>query len=180
MEAKIKARFEDGQTAPFTWSPSDGGKPAFICFRDALTEDLGSDPTGERFKTISGKMLSGAYYPADAVKFFGKHQDEHRLMRHGDRIQQIAPLGPISLWSMVEIYVAEQTDDTCTIGYVTTKKHHGRGIWTATLTRKDNQLSLMVESTASPHSFLFWVGLPFARLLQLRARRRAIEEFKKL
>ena len=128
MEAKIKARFEDGLTAPLTWSPTSGGKEAIVCFKDSLTEDLGPDPTGERFKAISDKMLNGQYYPADAVEFFGLHQDENRQMKPGDRIQQIASLGPISLWSMVEIYVAKRTDTSCQVGYVTTQKHHGRGI----------------------------------------------------
>ncbi len=180
MEAKIRARFEDGVTAPLTWSPIDGGSPAFVCFRDSLTEDLGPDPAGERFRTISDKMLNGDYYPPDAVEFFGLHQDENRQIIPGDRIQQIAPLGPLRFWSMVEIYVTERREDMCKIGYVTTERHHGKGIWTATLTRANDELTITVESTASPHSFLFWAGLPFARLLQLRARRRAIEEFRKL
>ena len=180
MEAKIKESFEDGLSAPLSWSPTEGGKAAFICFRDSLTESLGEDPTGERFNKVADKMMGGAYYPPDAVRFFGLHQDEKRTIRIGDRIQQQAPLGPITFWSMVEIFAAERTDDTCRIGYVTTEKHHGKGIWSATLTRKDEKLSIKVESIASPHSFMFWAGLPFARLLQLRARSRALEQFKKL
>jgi hypothetical protein len=180
MEAKIKERFKDGLSAPVSWSPPDGGKEAMVCFKDSLTENLGDDPTGERFTKIADKMMNGDYYPSDAVQFFGLHQDEKRNIKPGDRIQQIAPLGPLKFWSMIEIFVAERTDDTCKIGYVTTKKHHGRGIWSATLTRKDQKLSILVESIASPHSFLFWIGLPVARALQQRAKWRALEEFKKL
>ena len=180
MEATVKSRYEDGLKAPLTWSPESGGTKAFVCFEDSKTYDLGADPTGERFETISAKMLNGDYYPPDAVEFFGPFRDEQRPISKGDRVQQRAPFGPLAFWSMVEITIAEKTSDTCQIGYVTTQKHHGRGIWTATLTRIDNQLSIKVESIASPHSLLFWAGLPFARLLQLRARRRAIEEFRKL
>ena len=184
MEARIKARYEDGLNAPLSWSPTDGGRRAFICFEDNLTAILGLDASGERFQAIAKKIMAGEYYPRDAVQFFGRFQDENRPIQPGDRIQQRAPLWPlpgsIYFWSMVEIYVAELGSDRCKIGYVTTEKHHGRGIWTATLTRQDEELKLNVVSTASPNSFLFWAGLPFARMLQLRARRRAIDEFRKL
>ncbi|MEI7985233.1 MAG: DUF1990 family protein [Armatimonadota bacterium] len=181
MEAIIKARFEDGTNAPLSWSPTKGGQRAFICFDDHLVEDIGPDSDGSRFIAISKKMMAGDYYPPDAVQFYGLYQDEQRNVQVGERIQQRAPIfAGLYACSMVEIYVADQTENHCQIGYVTTEKHHGRGIWTATLNRVDGKLKLTVESTASPHSFLFWVGLPVARYLQLRARRRAIEEFKKL
>ena len=181
MEANIKARFEDGIQAPLSWSPTTGGKRAFICFTDHLIADLGPDPDGTRFVVISQRMMNGDYYPPDAVQFYGLFRDERRTIEAGERIQQRAPMfAGLFAWSMVEIYIADLREDFCQIGYVTTEKHHGRGIWTATLTRTDGKLSLTVESIASPHSFLFWVGLPIARFLQLRARRRAIEEFRKL
>jgi hypothetical protein len=181
MEANIRVRFEDGIQAPLSWSPTTGGNRAFICFTDHLIADLGPDPDGTRFEAISRRMMNGDYYPPDAVQFYGLFRDEQRTIETGERIQQRAPLfAGLFAWSMVEIYVAERQSEQCKIGYVTTEKHHGRGIWTATLTRSDEKLSLAVESIASPHSILFWVGLPIARYLQLRARRRAIEEFRKL
>lgn len=184
MEGEIKVRFEDGLSAPLSWSPTEGGRRAFVCFEDRLVEDLGEDSDGIRFKAIAHRMMHGNYYPPDAVQFYGEYGDEKRAIRVGDRIQQRAPLFPlrngIHFWSMVEIFAAELCEDFCRIGYVTTEKHHGRGIWTATLTRTDGKLSLTVESTASPNSLLFWAGLPFARWMQLRARRRAIEVFKAL
>ncbi len=181
MEAIVKARFEDGLNAPLSWSPTEGGWRAFVCFEDHLVEEIGPDPDGTRFVAISNKMMNGDYYPPDAVQFYGLFRDEQRTIVAGERIQQRAPImAGLFAWSMVEIYVAELHSEQCKIGYVTTEKHHGRGIWTATLTRSAGKLSLTVESIASPHSFLFWVGLPIARYLQLRARRRAIEEFRKL
>ncbi len=181
MEAIIKARYEDGLSAPLSWSPTEGGRRAFVCFEDLLVEDLGPDSDGSRFIAISKRMMAGDYYPPDAVQFYGLYQDEIRNVQVGERIQQRAPIfAGLYAWSMVEIYIADICKDHCKIGYVTTQKHHGRGIWTATLNRVDGKLKLTVASTANPHSFLFWVGLPIARYLQLRARRRAIEEFKKL
>jgi hypothetical protein len=184
MEQAIARRFEIGERAPLSWDPVRGGSRGWICFEDDKTVDLGNDPSGSHFAEISERMLTGRYYPADAVRFYGRFQDEKREIRAGDRVLQKAPLfgrfGLLYAWSMVEIFVAERTEDRCKIGYVTTACHHGRGIWTAELTRQEGGLSLRVQSIASPQSWLFRLGLPVARYLQLRARKRAIEEFGKL
>ncbi|HLK16043.1 MAG TPA: DUF1990 family protein [Fimbriimonadaceae bacterium] len=171
------------ENATRNWDPVAGGKRAWICFEDDETYDLGADPDGVRFEEIARRMLSGDYYPPDAVRFDGRFRREGRELRSGDRVVQQAPLlgrlgGPL-LPSAAEIYVAEKHQDQCKLGYVTTTIHFGRGIWTAELTRAEGRLSLRVWSIASPRSWLFWLGLPYARYLQLRARRRAVEEFRK-
>lgn len=181
MRPDIRARFEAWEASPLTWSANDGGTPAWVCFRDSLEVDIGPDPDGDRFDVLAQRMLGGRYYPLDAVEFYGRFQDEARPLRPGDRILQRAPLAlGLNAWSMAEVTIAERTEDRCEIGYVTTLRHHGKGIWHAVLTRREGELWLTVESTASPRSFWFWVGLPVARYLQLRARRRAIEEFRKV
>jgi len=184
VDPHIERRFRDGLTAPLSWHPTEGGKRSFVCFEDELIEDLGPDPDGSRFNMIAERMLSGRYYPRDAVQFHGLFQDENRQLHPGDRIQQRAPIFPfwdgLVAWSMAEIFVAERSESMCSIGYVTTRKHHGRGIWRADLTHEGGRLTLAVRSTAFPNSFLYWLGIPVARYLQLRARRRAIEEFRKL
>jgi hypothetical protein len=181
MDYQTKMRFEAMRNAPLTWDPTRGGKKAFVCFNDSVTVDI-SDPFDlAAFDQIADRMMAGSYYPPDAVEFFGEYQDKGRNICVGDRILQRAPLiAGLHAWSMVEIYAAERKETFCQIGYVTTKCHHGKGIWTATLHEKEGRLELLVESVASPRSFLFWTGLPFARFLQLRTRRRAIEEFLKV
>ena len=166
------------KNAPKTWDPVSGGKKALICFHDSLTGGLFDSFDQAQFDRIADRMMGGKYYPFDAVEFYGEYQDEARDIRAGDRVLQRAPLfAGLNAWSMVEIYVAKRKDKLCQIGYVTTKCHHGKGIWTATLHEEESELKLLVQSIASPRSFLFWIGLPFARYLQLRARRRAIEDF---
>lgn len=162
-----------------TWDPVAGGAPCIVCFRDDKTFDLGIDEDGSRFGTISGLLMAGNYYPPDAVRFDGRFRDEHRNLRVGDRVVQRAPLfgklgGPL-VRSVAEIYVADRQPDLCTFGYVTTTQHLARGIWTAQLTLKEARLTLRVSSTASPGSLLYWLGVPCARWLQLRARRRGFE-----
>jgi hypothetical protein len=178
MDADINKRYQQMKDAPLTWDPVKGGKKALICFNDSLTGGLSPWPNQILFDAVADRMMGGRYYPKDAVEVFGPFLDEQRDIRVGDRVLQRAPLfWGICVWSMVEIYVAERGKDYCKVGYVTTNKHHGKGIWTATFLVEEDELVLRVSSIASPKSFLFWIGLPFARYLQLRARRRAFEDF---
>ena len=184
MSSKLQNLFERARTSPLTWDPVRGGKRAWVCFDDDQTYDLGADSDKVRFNLIAERMMTGRYYPPDAVQFFQQPSKADSILRPGDRILQRAPLfcslgGPL-LNSAVEIYAAERGDAVCRIGYVTTDFHYGRGIWTAELTWAEGRLSIRVWSTASPHSILFWLGLPVARFIQNRARRRAIEEFRKI
>ena len=167
---------------PLSWNPETGGKNCWITFHDHKIYDLGPDPDGDRFKEISSRMRNGQYYPKDAVRFSGKFMEENRMLQPGDRIIQMAPIfgklgGPIMI-AVVEIYVSELEANCCKVGYVTTARHFARGMWSAELTRKDSELSIEVKATVIPNSFLYWFGLPYARFLQLRAWRRAIEVFR--
>jgi hypothetical protein len=173
---------ERAESAPRTWDPIHGGRRGPILWDDDAEYHLGTDPTGDRFEAVARRMLGGDYYPPDAVRFWGKFRDEKRPLRVGDRILQGAPLflsagGPL-LRSVAEVFVAERTEYTCEIGYVTTTMHFGRGIWRARLRRESDALFLRVTSTAMPGSLLFWLGLPIARSMQLRARRRAVEDLR--
>ena len=185
MDRETKLRFEKLKDAPLTWHPVDGGKRSWPCFEDALTADLGDDPHGHRFAIIAERMINGHYYPPDAVQYFCEAHDAGRSLKPGDRVLQFAPFLPflpnfLGAWQMVEIFVASKNADEARLGYVTTAKHHGRGIWESVLRREDGKLTMTVTSTTCPRSWLFWLGMPVARLLQLRARRRAIEEFRRL
>lgn len=181
---RLEHLLERAEHAPLTWNPINGGHRGIVCFEDDKTYDLGADPSGVRFQEISERMITGCYYPADAIRVHGRFLVEGRELQVGDRLLQLAPLfgrfgGPL-LPAAVEIFVADRTSGHCRIGYITTAFHFGRGIWSAILTIQSGRLSLRVHSTTSPRSWLFWTGLPYARWLQLRARRRAVEEFVKL
>jgi hypothetical protein len=184
FSTEAKRRFEMFDSSPLTWTPDHPGKPGWITWRDNLRKNLGADPDGRQFTLVAQRMMYGRYYPEDAIEFFGPWLDEHRELRVGDRILQRARLFPFAtrpaLWAMTEVYVAEWTVESCTLGYVTTARHFGRGIWTARLTRSRKALVLTVEAVTAPQSWLFWIGIPIARLLQKRAWRRAVEEFRAL
>ena len=184
MDEAIRRRFDRWKTAPTNWDPTKGGRRGLLCFDDSKNAALGADPTGQAFDQIADRMMNGHYYPQDAITYYADALEEGRSLQPGDRVLQKAPILPFlpspGVWQMVEIYAAERTPERCKLGYVTTTHHHGRGIWQAELESLEGELSLTVTSTTSPNSWLFWLGLPLARFLQLRARRRAIEEFSAL
>jgi hypothetical protein len=177
LSDEIKLRILEAENAKTTWDPEKGGKRAWICFDDSLTGTLGKDPDRQLFEKISECALNGNYYPSEVISFHGKFQEEKRHLRPGDRIVQHTKLLCFRLWSVAEIFIAEKTDNSCRFGYITTDQHFGRGIWQVTLEWKDGDVEINVQSTACPGSWQFWLGLPVARYMQLRARRKAIESF---
>lgn len=178
MTPEIRRRFNAWKTAPRSWEPGQGGKVALLSWNDSLTKDLGEDSDGSRLQELGTKLLNGHYYPDDVIEFFGEWQDEGRLMRAGDKILQRAHLAfGIKLWAMVEVFVAEMSDDVCRLGYVTTQKHFGKGQWEIVIRRNGSRLRLEVSAISGPGSFLFWIGLPIARYYQMRAWRKALSSF---
>lgn len=179
----LEQRIEWADEAVTNWDPVQGGRRAWVYWDDSIEADLGPDPSGERFRRIRDAAIRGDYYPPDAVRFFGRFRTENRALRVGDRVLQRARVLPLLhwpiVWSVAEIVVIEDEPSRIKIGYVTTNRQHARGAWSAELRLREGVLSIQVQSTASPRSALFWLGLPLARWLQLRARRRALEEFAK-
>jgi len=139
--------------------------------------ELGS---ADRFEELADLIMKGAYYPPEIIRFHGEFQEEDRAIRKGDRVLQRLTFGPIRTWTMTEIWVAERDKESCRLGYVTTKCHHGRGIWSATLYKKEGRLWLKVEATSGPQSFWFWIGLPIARAIQMYTWKAAIHRLKRL
>lgn len=180
MTPEVRRRYEKGLRAPLTWSANEGGQGGRVYFTDREERSFGPDPDGAIFGLISRRMMGGQYYPSDVIEVFWEG-DESGVWKAGDRVLQRVgmPFG-FSLWSMVEINLAEKTDDVCRIGYLTTAYHHGRGIWQATLSRVDGEVKMVVEGTACPQSWLFWIGLPYARYMQRRAWRKALDRFRYL
>jgi hypothetical protein len=188
MPPSVRTRYERYLDAPVTWDSVAGGKLPFISWRDEVEEDLGPDPDGRRFAEICRRIMGGHYYPHDTIEFFGPWMSDEpggiaaRRIAVGDRILQRARLIPFlpwpAVWAMTEVFVAECSDSMCTLGYVTTRRHFGRGVWQSKVTRESDRIRVRVTSISAPQSWLFWAALPIARHLQKRAWRRAIEEFR--
>lgn len=152
---------------------------SWVFFDDDLTTNLGPDPDGTRFQKIAELVRTANYYPKHVVEFYTDSGE----LSIGKRVLQIAPLTPLGfpkLYSMVEISDLEITPTSITVGYFTTTKHFAKGWWKAEFKRENNQITLRVRSLALPNSLLYWLGIPFARYLQLRARREAIKRFQSI
>jgi hypothetical protein len=167
------------ESASPTWSLTEGGRRPAVCWDDDVTAELGPDPDGQRLAALAERLKSGLYYPPEVIEFSGRFRLEGRPLQVGNRILQRAPLLPFAswpyVWSVAEVCVMEEEPDRFLFGYITTTRHLGRGIWRVEARRVEGRLILRVWSTAGPGSPLFWLGLPYARWLQLRARRRGIE-----
>ncbi len=162
-------------------SPEQMNGRGLVQFNDALTVGLGADPGGEGFRKIADCMLNGNYYPDEIIRFDGRFREEGRELRVGDRVLQRALMPFLFGYrteSVVEISVADRFEYECKIGYYTTKRHFAKGWWQATLILEADELRLVVESQARPQSLIYWLAIPVARYMQLRARKAAILRFR--
>lgn len=149
-------------------------------FDDLIEVDLG--PDGPGWGLLVRQMLAGDYYPPDAVRFGGRFRDEGRRLLPGDRVIQLAPmpfLPSMKLRSVVEIEEASVSESEVVIAYATTALHHGCGWWRARAWRAEGIVKLEVSSRTAPQSWLFRLFLPLARAVQMRARRRGIENSRR-
>lgn len=184
MPPDVRSRFEEYSRGKTTWDPANSRSLPGLAWNDFSVTGFGVSPSDSTFQMLCDRMLSGHYYPPDAIECFGLWQDENREIRPGDRILQRARLIPwipsLALWAMTEVFVAERSPTRCELGYVTTERHFARGIWQAVLEYGEDELQLTIQGTTAPASLWFWLGLPLARYLQRRAWRRAIDEFVRL
>lgn len=182
-EGKTVVRFEKWRKLPLNWSLDDSQAKPAANWDMTVRADLGLDDSdSRRFDAMAEKLLSGNLYPPNVADFYGPWQG--RLLRTGDRILQACPLfprlgGPL-VWSMVEVYIAQQTEESVTLGYLTTEAHFAKGSWTAKITRANRRLTLEVTSSAVPKSMWFSAGLAYAKRLQHKATMRAVESLTRI
>jgi hypothetical protein len=172
--------FKEIETLKVTGSPEQMKGRSLIQFNDSLTMGLGPDPLGEGFTKIADCMMNGDYYPDEIIRFEGRFRQESRTLRVGDRLLQFArfPFLPgYRSQTVAVVSVAERTDRECKIGYYTTSRHFAKGWWQATLSQEEDELVLLVQSQARPQSLVYWLAIPIARFMQVRARRSAILRF---
>ncbi len=174
----LEARFERWKNSPLSWN-SKKPTTCWVRFSDSHEVSLGGDSDGTRFQKIADLMLGGLYYPPEVIRFYSPGLSANNPLHKGTRVLQQASLGlGVTVCSMVEIFLSERSENLCAVGYYTTKHHFACGWWKAKLRLIDGELKLQVESLAMPGSLLYWLGLPIARYLQIKARTEAIERFR--
>ena len=181
------ARFSGRQETvwpPDMKSPTTDIPESKAIFRDARVFAMGADSPG-RFEAMRDALLAYRFYPASVMACTAAFKDEGRFARLGDRIGMalLVPVFPglpaIRFPATTEINLLENTPERATLGYVTTRRHYGRGAWSATLVRADGRLRLELRSRMTPTHPLALLGLPFYRFLQKRAHRLGVDNLRR-
>jgi uncharacterized protein (UPF0548 family) len=131
-------------------------------------------------------LLGYRFYPAHVMVRRTQFEDEGRAVRVGDRlglgllVPSLPGLAPLMLPAIVEVDHVEAGAERCGLGYVTTRRHYGRGVWRAEVAREGDQLMLTVSYHVRPSRWFVWCGLPVYRRFQLAAFRAGADNLRRL
>lgn len=162
--------------APDQAASVDAGDPARALFADRHTRDLGPW-SPEAFARRRDQLLGYRFYPSAVMTRRTQFEEASRAARVGDRLglgllmPNLPGLPPFLLPAIVEVAVASSSAESARFGYRTTRRHYGRGEWSAELSRQGDRLVLRVDSHVRPSRWFVWLGLPLYRRFQLAAFR---------
>jgi uncharacterized protein (UPF0548 family) len=95
-------------------------------------------------------------------------------------VPNLPGLAPLMLPAIVEVDVAEAGDERVALGYATTRRHYGRGVWRAEVKRDGEEMVLTVSYHVRPSRWFVWCGLPVYRRFQLAAFRAGADNLRRL
>jgi hypothetical protein len=163
----------------------EGGDPSTALYADTHRVVVGAW-SPEAFARIKEALLGYRFYPAQVMVRRTQFEDEGRAVRVGDRLglglfmPNLPGLAALMLPAIVEVDVVEAESERVALGYVTTRRHYGRGVWRAEVGREGDHLVLSVSYHVRPSRWFVWVGLPFYRGFQLAAFRAGAENLRRL
>jgi uncharacterized protein (UPF0548 family) len=161
------------------------GDPATATFADTRRVVVGAW-SPEAFARIKTALLGYRFYPEQVMIRRTQFEDEGRAVRVGDRlglglfVPSLPGLAPLMLPAVVEVDVVESGPEHVALGYVTTRRHYGRGSWRADVKRDGEQLVLTVSCHVRPSRWFVWCGLPVYRRFQLAAFRAGAENLRRV
>jgi hypothetical protein len=185
LAAQASAFADAAPPAPDLGTPVDGGDRATAVFADTHRVALGPW-SPEAFARIRDVLLGYRFYPAHVMVRRTQFEDEGRAVRVGDRlglgllVPSLPGLPPLLLPAIVEVDHVEAGAERCGLGYVTTRRHYGRGVWRAEVAREGDQLLLTVAYHVRPSRWFVWCGLPVYRRFQLVAFRAGADNLRRL
>ena len=185
LAAQAPAFADAAPPAPDLSTPVDGGDRATAVFADTHRVALGPW-SPEAFARIREALLGYRFYPAHVMVRRTQFEDEGRAVRVGDRlglgllVPGLPGLAPWMLPAVVEVDHVEAGAERCGLGYVTTRRHYGRGVWRAEVAREGDQLMLTVSYHVRPSRWFVWCGLPVYRRFQLAAFRAGAGQLRRL
>jgi hypothetical protein len=140
----------------------------------------------EAFARVKEALLGYRFYPASVMVRRTQFEDEGRPVRVGDRlglglfVPNLPGLPPLMLPAIVEVDVVEAGAEQVALGYATTRRHYGRGVWRAEVKREGEELVLTVSYHVRPSRWFVWCGLPVYRRFQLAAFRAGADNLRRL
>jgi len=185
LAAQAPAFADAAPPAPDLGTPVDRGDRATALFADTHRVVLGPW-SPEAFARIREALLGYRFYPAHVMVRRTQFEDEGRAARVGDRlglgllVPNLPGLAPLMLPAIVEVDHVEAGAERCGLGYVTTRRHYGRGVWRAEVAREGNELMLTVSYHVRPSRWFVWCGLPVYRRFQLAAFRAGADNLRRL
>lgn len=132
---------------------------------------MGEDAPG-RFEAMREALLAYRFYPESVMESAAAFKTEKRFARVGDRIGMalLVPVFPglpaLRFPSTTEIHFVENSPERAALGYITTRRHYGRGTWSATLLHSGGKIRLELYSRMKPTAALALLGLPVYRFMQ--------------
>jgi hypothetical protein len=171
--------------APDLLTPVEVGDRSTATFADSHRVVVGPW-SPEAFARVKAALLGYRFYPASVMVRRTQFEDEGRAVRVGDRlglglfVPNLPGLPPLMLPAIVEVDVVEAAVESAALGYVTTRRHYGRGVWRAEVRREGAALVLTVSYHVRPSRWFVWCGLPVYRRFQLAAFRAGAENLRRL
>ncbi len=185
LAAQAPAFDDISAPAPDLRAPVEGGDPATATFADTHRVEVGPW-SPEAFARIKEALLGYRFYPGQVMVRRTQFEDEGRAVRVGDRlglglfVPNLPGLAPLMLPAIVEVDVVEAAAESVALGYVTTRRHYGRGVWRAEVSREGGSLVLTVSYHVRPSRWFVWCGLPVYRRFQLAAFRAGAANLRRL
>lgn len=171
--------------APDASTPVEAGDPSTATYADQHRVTIGRW-SSEAFARVKQALLGYRFYPEQVMSRRTQFEDEGRPVRVGDRLglglllPNLPGLRPFLLPAIVQVDVVEDGPERAALGYATTQRHYGRGVWRAVVAREGDEMILVVSYHVRPSRWFVWCGLPVYRRFQLAAFRAGAERLRGL
>ena len=185
LAAQAPAFADVAAPAPDLATPVEAGDRGTAVFVDTHRVTVGPW-SPDAFARVKAALLGYRFYPEHVMARRTQFEDEGRAVRVGDRlglglfVPNLPGLAPLMLPAVVEVDAAETGEERVVLGYVTTRRHYGRGSWRAEVRRDGEAMVLTVSCHVRPSRWFVWCGLPVYRRFQLAAFRAGADNLRRL
>ena len=152
----------------------------FSWFTDEFSVLLGNAGDDRVFERASIRLMRYRFYPTSVLQATAAFIRERRAPHPGERIVQRVKVIPGLVDAVTMNIVTDVCDepDRCGFRIVTSNQQYEKGEWSAYITRNDQgAVFLNVKVVSKPATPLPFISSSFARALQRRAHRLALNSF---